>query len=230
MCLRDFIPDLIQGAATILAAFVVVVAGVKGFFQQKEYELVQRRYLEGGIDVVVAITESAMNTYFHSWSRCMQKLKKFRYDESMRTEDFSVDEFPMPPDLFALTANYRLQRIVGSGVFFEIFQSAMAFTQSACSVIRDEIPTGLKITLEAGERSRDEMIEAAMELLMDMNEKYSRFHFFVGKLQDVAMVLESRKFSLSEVLALKNNPDIKSAIKELEDYYKTELEDGSPTG
>ena len=41
MCLAEFIPELISGGFTILAALIAVSVGVWGFFRQKEYELVQ---------------------------------------------------------------------------------------------------------------------------------------------------------------------------------------------
>lgn len=227
MCVREYIPDLIQGASTILASIIVVVAGVNGFFRQKEYELVQKRYLEEGVDVVVAITESAMNTYYHNWSSCLENLKTFRDDGTMSLDVFRAGTLPLPPDTFGLTANYRLHRIVGSGVFWEVFQLVISFAQAACTKIRDEIPTGLKITLEKGGHNRVEMVEAAIDALMGLDDEFQRFHFFIGKLQDIAMVLEERKFALKDVKKLKTDKTVITAIKELKDHYKAELESAS---
>ncbi len=62
MCLTEYIPEIISGISTIVAALLAVGAGIWGFYRQKEYELVQRRYLEEGLDILISSAENALYT------------------------------------------------------------------------------------------------------------------------------------------------------------------------
>lgn len=227
MCAPDYASDLIQGGSTILAAVIAVGAGIWGFFRQKEYELVQKRYLEEGVDVIIATTENALNTYHHNWARCLEMLKAFRDNEAMKPEELDSAGFlHLPTDRFALTANYRINQIVNSGTVWRVFQLVIAFAQHACSVTRDEIPVGLKVKLTTDKikASRKEMVEEAMTVLTELDSKSHRFHHFVGKLQDIAMLLEEQKFALKDIRKLRTHPTVVETIKDLEEYYKDDLQ------
>ncbi|WP_448106425.1 hypothetical protein [Pseudomonas azerbaijanoccidentalis] len=154
----------------------------------------------------------------------MQQLKSFRDDEDRSSEEFTADFLQLPPDILALTAGYRLNQIIGSSVFWQVFQLVMSFTQNACSKMFDEIPLGLKITLKEGKLSRAEIVQEAMKVLTELDEEFNRYHFFLGKLQDIAMLLEERKFAFKDVRKLRTNRTVRTAIKELEAHYKVELE------
>lgn len=226
MCILDYIPDIIQGGSTILAAVIAIGGGIWGFFRQKEFELVQKRYLEEGVDVIIATTENALNTHHHNWARCLEMLKSFRDNAAMRPEELDTAGFlHLPTDRFALTANYRVNQIVNSGVIWRVFQLVIAYAQNACSITRDEIPVALKVKLTTDKitATREEMVDEAMKVLTDLDEKSHRYHFFVGKLQDIAMLLEEQKFALKDIRKLRTHPTVVGAIKALEEHYKDEL-------
>ena len=150
MCWTPYIPNLISGGATILAALIAVGAGIRAFYRQREYELVQKRYLEEGLDVIISTAENALFTYHHNWARCLELLKSFRDVKAMKPEDLDVGFLQLPADRFALTANYRVNQIVDSGTVWRVFQLIISFAQNACSVARDEIPAALKMKLTVG--------------------------------------------------------------------------------
>ena len=104
MCWTPYIPNLISGGATILAALIAVGAGIWAFYRQREHELVQKRYLEEGLDVIVSTAENALFIYHHNWARCLELLKSFRDVEAMKPEDLAVGFLQLPADRFALTA------------------------------------------------------------------------------------------------------------------------------
>jgi len=225
MCWSQYTSDSIQGGATILAALVAVVAGVWGFFRQKEYELVQRRYLEEGLDVVISTTESALNTYYHNWARCLELLKSFRDLESIKPEDLDSGFLQLPPDRIALTANYRVNQIVNSPTVWRVFQLIVSFAQSGCSVTRDEIPLGLKVKLTTDHIAADrkEMVETAMNVLTELDEKSHRYHSFIGELQDISMLLEQKRFSFKGIRKLRKHPVVLAALKNLEEKFAADL-------
>lgn len=70
--------ELVQGGVTIVAVWLAAWLGLKGFFRQKEFELVKERYLEGAIDIVAAHYEETLGIYDHNWTRCLKVLQAFR--------------------------------------------------------------------------------------------------------------------------------------------------------
>lgn len=226
MCILDYIPEIIQGVFTILAAVIAIVGGIWAFFRQKEFELVQKRYLEEGVDVIIATTVNALNTHHHNWARCLEMLKSFRDNEEMKPEELDIAGFlQLPTDRFALTANYRVNQIVNSETIYHVFLLVIAFAQRACSITRDEIPVALKKKLitDKNTGTRQEMVDEAMKVLEELDEKSYRYHFFVGKLQDIAMLLEEQKFALKDIRKLKKHTTVVEAIKALEEHYKDEI-------
>ena len=231
MSWSQYIPNLISGSATILAALIAVGAGIWAFFRQREYELVQKRYLEGGLDVIISTTENALFTYHHNWARCIELLKNFRDVETMKPEDLDVGFLQLPTDRFALTANYRVNQIVDSHIIWKVFQLIIAFSQTACSTVRDEIPAALKLKLTTNEikESRGEMVEAAMKVLRELNEKSTHYYAFLGPMQDISMLFEEQKFALKQVRALRKHPKVIDALKKLDQIYAKDLKGGPPT-
>ena len=225
MSWTPYIPNLISGAATILAAFIAVGAGIWAFYRQREHELVQKRYLEEGLDVVISTAENALYTYHHNWARCLELLKSFRDVETMKPGELDVGFLQLPADRFALTANYRVNQIVNSGTVWKVFQLIISFAQTASAVARDEIPAAmkLKLTTDQVEVSRAEMVEEATKVLKDLDKKSHHFYFFFGQLQDISMLLEEQKFALKHIRGLRNHPTVIAAIHKLEKEFSDEL-------
>jgi len=225
MCWFEYIPDLISGGATILAALLAVGGGIWGFFRQKEYELVQKRYLEGGLDVIISTAENSLYTFHHNWARCLELLKSFRDVDTMKPEELDVGFLQLPTDRFALTANYRVNQIIDSPVVWQVFQLVISFAQTACSVARDEIPAALKIKLTTNQipASRQEMVDKAMKELKELDAKSHHFHLFIGQLQDISMLLEEQKFALRDIRALRKHPVVVGALEKLGKEYANDL-------
>lgn len=214
----------IQGLATIVAALIAVGAAFWGFYRQKEFELVQKRYLEEGIDAIVAATQQALNIYSHNWARCTQILKAFRDNDAVRPEELDSGFLHLPTD-FALTAHYRVNQLVNSGVIWQVYQLAISFALYGSSVARDEIPIGLKvkITTDRIKATKSEIVETGVTELQNLDERSHHFQFFIGKLQDIAMLFEGQKFSFKDLRKLQTHPTVMATVKSLEEYYKDDL-------
>jgi hypothetical protein len=225
MDITEYIPDLISSGATILAAVIAVGAGVWGFFRQKEYELVQRRYLDEGLDVIISTAENALNTYHHNWARCLELLKSFRDVETIKPEELDHGFLQLPVDRFALSANYRVNQMIDSGTVWRVFQLVIAFCQRANTIARDEIPSALKVKLTTQDikASRQEMVEAALNALKELDRESYRFHVFIGEMQAIARLVEEQKFSLKQIRRLRVHAVVVNALKKLEAEYADKL-------
>jgi len=227
MCITEYLPEIISGTFTILAAVVAVLLGIWGFFRQKEYELVQRRYLEEGLDIVIATAENALNTFHHNWARSLELLKLFRDLETIKPEDLDQGFLALPADRFALTANYRLNQLTDSDTIWRVFQLVIAFAERANSVARVETPTALKmkLTTDTIEATRKEMVDAGLEALTELDKESHHYHSFVGELQAIARLVEGQRFSLKGIRKLRTDPIVKNAISNLETKFSEQLKE-----
>ena len=226
MCLADLVPDLISSATTLVAVMIGVGGGVWAYYRQKEYELVQRRYLEEGLDVLISTAESSLNIFSHNWAKSLEHLKMFRDLEDIEPADMDRGFLDLPDSRFSLTANYRVNAIVNSPTVWFVFQLLISFCQQGCTIARDEIPTALKLKLTSNDidATREEMVEEATTELVELNSDSQRYHIFIGQMHRIADLFEKQKFSFKNVNKLNDHPVVKDVLKNLEERFADKLE------
>lgn len=80
---------ILQASLALFAAALTAWFAVQSYYQQREYELIIERYLEGGIDLLAAELERVTAVFHHNWARCLSMLGSYRDLES----DFDISEF-----------------------------------------------------------------------------------------------------------------------------------------
>ena len=221
----EYLGDIITGASTVVAAIVAVSGAVLVFYRQKEHELVQKRYLDEGIDVVIAAAEQALNIYSHNWARCTEILKSFRDLPIIKIEDLTSGFIPQAPDRFSLTAHYRLNVVVDSPVIWETFQLLLSFTQHASTVITEEIPLTLKakLTTQVVTVTKQEVVDAAMQQLLKFDKESHRFNFVPGELHNIAKLLEEQRFRFKGIRKLHDHNVVRAVVAKLSEVFKDKL-------
>lgn len=220
-----YLDDIIAGVFTVIAAVVAVGGAVFVFYRQKEHELVQKRYLDEGIDVVIATAEQALNIYSHNWARCTEILKSFRDLPTIKPEELTNGFITLPQDRFALTAHYRLNVIVDSQVIWESFQLVLSFSQRANTIVAEEIPLALKakLTTQTIDATRQEMVDAAMKELEELNEESIRFHTLPGELHNIARLLEEQRFTFRGIRKLNKHEVVRGVVSRLSETFSDKL-------
>jgi hypothetical protein len=225
MCDSGLGSELIAGATTVLAAGIAVWGGIWAFRRQKEHELVQRRYLDEGLDVVISIAEAALSIYSHNWARCTEIIKTFRDLQNVTADDLIIGFLPLPENRFAFTAHYRVNVIVDSPVIWQVFQLVIAFAQRGCTITKEEIPVGLREVLRHGPdpAKRDETVQAAMQAITELDKDSYRFHIFAQQMNRIARVVEEGSFTFKSIKSLREHTEVKSAVEELEKAFADKL-------
>ena len=226
MCLSDLVPDLISSATTMLAVVVGIGGGIWAYYRQKEYELVQRRYLEEGLDVLISTAESSLNIFSHNWAKSLEHLKMFRDLEELDPAELDRGYLDLPDSRFSLLANYRVNAIVNSPTVWYVFQLLISFCQQGCTVARDEIPTALKLKLTSDgiDATREEMVDEAKAVLVELNSDSQKYHIFIGQMYRIVELFEKQKFRFDGVNKLNDDPVVKDVIKNLEEHFADKLE------
>lgn len=219
--------ELIVNAVTALAvAAIAVVGGIWAFYRQKEFELVQRRYLDEGVDVVGSAAEAALSCYHHNWARCLEALKLFRDSDLTKPEELEGLFVPFPPVTFATAAHYRVRAIVNSDLVWETYQLVIAFAQTSNGIVAGEIPHALKAKLSTDqiEATREEIVAEAEKVLRDLDSKSHRYQVFIRELNRIAELLEGQKFSSKGIRRLHKSEVVRSALANLREGFKDKLD------
>jgi len=217
---------ILKGLVTFLAAVGAAWVGVRIFFRQKEYEIVKNRYLDCGVDLVVTELENNLGILDHNWARSLNIVKSFRDTKEL----FDVSELDkgfieLDSSQFQVVANHRLDILVGSKIYWEVFQSAQAFVSTSNSIITKEVTNTirLKLTTDKVTKTTDELAEYLFKLLKGINEDSHRYANLQHKLLRVADILEREKLSFNKVEEFRHKPEICKITQQLKDEYAKEL-------
>lgn len=221
----EYISDLITAAGTIIATLLAALAAIWFYFRQKEYELVKQRYLDEGLDVVVSSAEEALSVFHHNWARCLELMKSFRDVPGFDVNDLHRGFVEFSERRFSLTANYRVNSIVGSDLVWQAFQLVIAFAQRGCAIAKDEIPDALrvKITTKDIPASRKEIADEALKTLKELDKESHDFYAFISEMHKLTKLLETQKFSTKAIQKLSGNDTVKDVLRALQKRYGERL-------
>ena len=224
---------LISPIGTLIAGLLAIIGGVVFYYRRREYELVQRRYLVEGIDVLVATAAASLNTFSDNWSEALSILKKFREVPDVSMDDLHVHFRRTPENRFALIANYRVQAIVGSDLVWSAYQLVLSFCDSARNDIQHDMMVAiqLKLTTDNIEASKEEICETYLAKLLELNEESKTNYIFVGELSKVAALFEQQKFKFASLSTLRDHKVVKDVLATLQETFGdrlTQYQDAHP--
>ena len=217
---------LLQTSLALFAAALTGWFAVQRYYQQREYELILSRYLEGGLDLLAAEAERVTAAFHHNWARCLSVLGAYRDLES----NFDLSEFDkgfveLQSSNLNIVAHYRLFTLVGTHEYWSVYQSAMAFFTSANVVLVKQIPDAIRIKLTTTriEHSHAEVTEEGFKEAKLQEEKSQRFVQLVAELQVLSAALESERFRFRELKKFQNKAEVKASVARLKKLFAEDL-------
>lgn len=227
----ELVLTAIDGAFTLLGILLGAVAAtataVLIFYRQKQFELVQKRYLEESVDVLITNAELTLNRFVHNWSKCLDILKAFRDTSQLSLDELDTKLEPLRVDRFALTAVYRLSSVIGDDqVLWTAYQRVVAFGETAQKTMVVDVLGGLREYLSANwddpsvnpyaAVSKAEVVESLSGVLYDLKAKSDPYYWFISEMQKLVRLFEQQRFSFKALGKLKENSvvlDVVSSLK-----------------
>ena len=110
----DFIYATVKDLAPFLAAFIAYLLGLKAFYIHKEYDVVRRRYLEDGLDLLSEDIEHALIIFKKNWSHSLKVIRQFKISGSnLRIELLDAGFLDYDMSKFRIGPNYRVNTLLG---------------------------------------------------------------------------------------------------------------------
>ena len=230
---------LISGTFSVLAVIIGVALGawlaLRGYFLQKEYELVKERYLEGGIDILASELEQCLGVVRHNWSRCLNILKAFRdekdvFDKEELSKGF-LDLHLSPLNTIAL---YRIEGLVGlraAQMIWAVCQTAYSEAGINNAVYTKEIPSVVrnKLTTSLVKAEPEEIVGKMFDDLSRRDEESQRFAYLTRALSRLGAILEKKKMTFKQLSEFKKRPEVKCILAEFERDFAETLADAEET-
>jgi len=213
----------------IIAVLLAYFLGKTAYFRQKEYELITKRYLEDGIDSISINIDRSLAIVRHNWWHCTVVLKSFRdLGKDMRPELYKEGLIEPETSNFELWRNYRLKDIVGDDIFHRVHQLLDAFVKSSYAFFRDDLCNGIRVTLDGGQElqvvvSRTEIFDEMLKRLIEIDKNALKYYEFLGELQNISKIIQTNRFSFSNIDNIKGHSVVKNAVTHLKKTFKDEL-------
>lgn len=222
--------EAIRAVATLIAGLIVAYVGLRVYFRQKEYELVKQRYLEQTLDIICGDLAALSNAFGHNWARCLQVVRAYRdVPQVMDPSEAFTGFVSLNSSNFNTVAHHRLTLLIGSNVFWSLYQLALASYASLNTTVTDEIPRTVQAHLNGKfEADRAEIVANAANELKPMMSRSDHFAKLAHALHQISAILERERLSFGMLKKFSSRKDVRAIVKEVTEYYASELSDDSP--
>ena len=202
-------PDLFSIAiaiiTVIIGAYVAYVLGLRTYFRQKEYEMVRKRYLEEGIDLIAQEVDRALSIFMYNWNRGLTVIKHFR-DVGTKIDPLLYNsgfEHLNISGIF-VRPHYKLKLLVNDDVFHKVQQFVHSFVESANKFIIEDLCNTVKLRVdgEKSEVSDKEIVDIYIQKLIKSQEDSQLYYILIQQLESVAGELETQQLSYEQLKLL----------------------------
>jgi len=208
--------DILKTILPVLLAILAAILTYRNYLRQRENELVQKRYLDGGLDLLIGTVGETLSVFRHNWCLALSLLKQFRdvgmgFDEKLLTGFLPVDQTGMN-----IAAAARLRRLVNDNIGWEEIQEAFSFVGRANSFFDHDLAVAIR-ALSKGERQlsvpKQEAVQKYSEKIEALEQKSHRHYEFLSNLLDLAAVLEKQEFTFKSISQFHLRKDVRVIVE-----------------
>lgn len=206
--------SLIGPLTTIGVALLAYLLGQRTYRNQKEYELVRSRYLDGGVDRFAANVDYALGAVRHNFARTLQILKLFRDVHIKESADLATrSSFRLiEPEKLDLLAGYRVQMLTGDTLYGRAHGLLFGFSNAAENFFVNDAGALIRL-VASGEISitdKPQVFERVLAEAQRYQSESDRFYKLFYRLQELGRLLERRHLSFRELDEFRESPEVKA--------------------
>ena len=204
---------MLEASLVLLAAALTAMFARDIYFLQREYELVIARYLDNGIDKVLAELDEITAAFNHNWSQIIILLRNFDdAGEGFDLDQLKTDFLRVNFSGLNAVAHYRIRVLVGNNEYWAVYQKALAYYAQANSVFTSEIPEVVRLKVAghpsvAHQTVRD-VVEAGMNEAKDEYDRGVCYFSPIQELQLLSTELESKRMNFKSLEKFKDIPAV----------------------
>lgn len=217
-------------SCTLAGAYFVYRLGLRSYAKQKEYELLIERYLNNGVDPVVATVDHALNMFKQNYAQALRLLNKFKDTQSaalpLDEKEYKFEFLKYNPESLSVAPFYKVQSITGDDIFWESFQLLIAFVDRSYHFFQNQFRQAIEYYLETDKitKSLDDMCNDFYNDVWRHYKESERYHKILMELQNISLFLETKKLSFKELVELRSRPAMKDYVRRLRAEFADDLD------
>jgi len=215
----EIIGASITGVLILLAAIIGAKYGLQTYFRKREHELILKRYLDEGIDLISKEVTNAEQAFLYNYrkaSEILQQLKVFK------KADLSVEFLNVQTYLGAMPIQ-KLRYLLGDDILATAIQELLIFIDSDGTYLNKffyseslKIQQALQVhkNPETLDQFAGELTDAGEHQLAQQFSIFTQYAFVQTELQRITSLLERRKtLTWSDLDEFQKGSEIKEDIK-----------------
>lgn len=221
---------LLQVSIVLLTAALTAWFAIHTYYQQREYELIISRYLEGGLDLLAAEVERVGAVFNHNWARCLSILGSYRdLEGDLDLAELDKGFMELQSSNLNIIGHYKLFTLVGTHEYWSVYQSAMAFFISANAVIVKQIPdvVRIKLTTTRISNSHAEVVDQGFQEASEQQDQSQKYAQLVTELQILSAALESERVRFKNLKKFRNKAEVQESLARLKETFREDLNENA---
>jgi len=216
---KDIRGELVSGVFLLLAAGFAYHWGLKQHFRQREHELILKRYLTEGIDLISNHVTNAEQVFIYNRNKAFEILQQL---EVFKKADLSV-KFLTIQTYLGLMPIQKLRYLLGDDILATSIHDLLIFINSKGTYLNTFFyPQALTIQQTLKDHKNPETLEQLAGELIDVQKHYldedfsifTQYTFVQTELQRIASILEQEKtLTWSDLNEFKNRDEIKEDVE-----------------
>lgn len=229
--LSEFRDPIATVIAALAAAVIAPWFGLSIYHRQKEYEIVRKRYLDNGLDIITNNAEFALGVFRHNWARSLNALKHFRdMGADMPKVLYQSGYVDLESTSYNTSHSFILKELVEDSIFHEAQQLLYSFVTNSnalfmydlCSTIRISVEGAKEVALTA---QPETIVEEYFKKLEDLNKESNKFYSLLQILYELSTLFSRQRLNFKTVERFKEQPVVKERIKQLKDLFSEKLKE-----
>ncbi len=215
--------EVLGGCITVLlTAYIAYLYALRRYFKQKEYELILKRYLTEGIDVISKQVENAARVFFYNYTTAVDILSRLE-----------ILKKSAPPEKFLNIQPYlgflplhKLRYLLGDDILAESIQNLLLFVNANGRRLNTSFHGDtLEIERQLQSHQEAKLLELLKSIKSQIDEDYEifvKFAFVQTILHRITSILEKEKaLTWANLDEFKNRSDIKECLKDAHEGLTT---------
>jgi hypothetical protein len=215
----DIRGELVSGVFLLLAAGFAYEWGLKQYFRQREHELILKRYLTEGIDLISMHVTNAEQAFIYNHNKASEVLDQLKV---FKKGDLSVKFLTVQTYLGSMPIQ-KLRYLLGDDILATSIQELLIFINSKGTYLNTFFyPQALKIEQalknhknpETLEQLEGELTDALKRHLDEDFSVFTQYAFVQTELQRIASILEKETtLTWSDLNEFQKRSEIKEDVK-----------------
>jgi len=197
------------------------------FFKQKEYEMVKKRYLEEGIDIIAQQADFALSNFMHNWVQSLSVVKHFRelgpqMDPALYSSGFKI----IDTKGLLVRPNHKMNMLVNDDVFYKVQQLLYSFVENANQFMTNDLCQAIKNSVNGAPNlagKEKEIIKQYTQKLVEYQKESTIYYSFVAQVENIVRELEQQNFSFENIKDFHKRNIVRKSAAELKTIFKKEL-------